>query len=271
CRLVVVHDLVSLGASRAGRREHAPAVAETLPPGVDAYLPRLPESTRLVVSESRALPANHPLLRVARELGAEVRHFPLPSEAELAEWIARRARGKGVSIEPQAVALLATYVGTNLRLLDRELEKLATYVGAGGTVSRQDVERLVSSVQEASIFHMVDALGSRDRRRAVVLLRRLLQEGNAPLYILTMIVRQFRLLLQARELDAQGVPLAEMAREMEVQPWLAGKSLRQARNFRPAELEAILAQLLDIDVGIKTGQLEGPLALDLFVLRWAGR
>jgi DNA polymerase-3 subunit delta len=118
---------------------------------------------------------------------------------------------------------------------------------------------------------MVDALGSRDRRRAIVLLRRLLQEGKAPLYILTMIVRQFRLLLEARELEAEGVPPAEMARAMGVQPWLASKILKQAHNFRPSDLEAILAQLLDIDVGIKTGQLQGPVALDMFVLRWAGR
>ncbi len=269
-RLVVVQDLLPAASGRAARKEQAPP-ADTLPQGLEEYLPRLPETTRLVLSIPRSLPERHPLLHLAREIGADVRHFPLPAGPELADWILRRARGKGVNIEPRAVDLLASYIGNDLRLLDQELEKLAAYVTDRGTITRADVETLVASVREASIFQMVDALGSRDRRRAVVLLRRLLQEGKAPLYILTMIVRQFRLLLEARELEAEGVPPAEMAREMDVQPWLASKILKQAHNFRPSDLEAILAQLLDIDVGIKTGQLQGPVALELFVLRWAGR
>jgi DNA polymerase-3 subunit delta len=272
CRLVIVSDFVSPSAggkdSRRGRRE-APVDGGLR--GLEEYLPRLPESTQLVLNESRSLPDGHPLLRLASDLGACVRQFALPQGPDLEQWIARRARDKGTSITWEAMALLANYVGPNLRLLDQELEKLATYLGEGGTIGRQEVERLVSSLQEASIFHMVDALASRDRRRALTLLRRLLSEGAAPLYLLTMIARQFRLLLQAQELEAQRVPAAAMAQEMAVPAFVVRKSLQQARNFRPAELRTILAHLLDIDVGIKTGQVDGPLALDLFVVRWAGR
>lgn len=272
-RLVIVRDLVSPPApARGTRREEAPVPADD---GrlreLEAYLPQLPESTWLVLNEARSLPGGHPLLALAQGPRGQARHFPTPKGEELSRWINEQAASKGATIAGDAVALLARYIGPNLRLLDQELTKLATYVGEGGRIGRPEVERLVSSVQEASIFHLVDALGLRDRRRAVRLLHRLLEEGNAPLYILTMVTRQFRLLLQARELDAKGVPAAEMAREMEVRDWLVGKCLAQARNFRPADLRTILAQLLDIDVGIKTGRVDGALALDLFVVRWSGR
>jgi len=271
CRLVIVDDLLSSAAAGEGsRRERREVPDEARLRALEEYVPQLPASARLVLNESRSLAAGHRLLRLAEEQGGYVRQFALPSGPELERWIRRRARSKGVGIAAEAVALLATYLGPNLRLLDQELEKLATYLGGSGTIGRQDVERLVSSLQEASVFHLVDALGSRRGRRALVLLRRLLDERNAPLYLLTMIARQFRLLLQARELDARGVPAADMAQQMEVAPWVARKSVEQAMNFSPAELKTILAQLLDIDVGIKTGQLEGPLALDLFVVRWAG-
>lgn len=273
CRLVIVHDLLSSSAAGKGTRRgrgDAPADEGRLR-DLEGYLPQLPESTRLVLNEARSLPASHPFLRLAGECKGDVRNFAVPAGGDLEQWIRTRAQSKGVSISSEAMALLATYIGANLRLLDQELEKLATYLGGSGTISRQDVERLVSSLQEANIFHMVDALGSRDGRRALVLLHQLMAGGAVPLYLLTMITRQFRLLLQARELDARGVTAVAMAKEMEVKPFIATKSLKQARNFRPAELRAILAQLLDIDVGIKTGRTNGPAALDLFVMRWASR
>ena len=270
-RLVVVHDLVSSPTGGKGPRRQQGSAGDDKLRSLEAYLPQMPETARLVLDESRSLPEGHRLLRLAGEQGGHVRHFALPAGPRLDQWIKRRARSKGVGISPQAVALLATYLGPNLRLLAQELEKLATYLGGEGTIGREDVERLVSSLQEANVFHLVDALGSRRGRRALVLLRRLLDEKRAPLYILTMIARQFRLLLQARELDAQGVPAARMARQMEVRPFVARKCLQQATNFCPADLRTILGELLDIDVGIKTGRLEGPLALELFVVRWAGR
>lgn len=274
-RLVIVHDLLSSAGggkgSRRGQREKPSEAEPKRMEGLEEYLPQLPESARLVLSESRALPDSHKLLRRAKELGAYVRRFDLPQGAELEQWIAQRAQSKGVGIDRNAVALLTGFIGPNLRLLDQELEKLATYLGGSGTIGREEVKRLVSSLQEANIFHMVDALGSRDGRRALTLLRRLLDENAAPLYLLTMIVRQFRLLLQAQELAAKGATPAEMAREMQSPAFVVRKCAQQARNFTPGELRAILAQLLDIDVGIKTGRVAGPLALDLFVARWAGR
>ncbi len=271
-RLVVVSDLVTaLAPGKPGRKRTAAPANEGLWRELNEYLPQLPGSTRLVLNESKALPDGHPLLRLAESCGAHVRAFAVPEGDALQEWIRRRAGGKGVAIAPAAAALLATYVGPHLRLLDQELEKLAVYLGGEGTIGREDVERLVSAVQEANVFHMVDALGSRKGRRALQLLYRLLDDGAAPLYLLTMMARQFRLLLMARELDAKGVPPADMARQMEVQSFIARKCLQQALNYRLEDLRAIMPELLDIDVGIKTGRLDGPLALDLFVVRWAGR
>jgi len=272
-RLVIVNGLraAAEGEEKPRRKRGEARADDAFWQALEGYLPWLPQSTELVFNVAEALPGGHPLLRLAASCGGQVRAFAVPVGAELEHWIRRRAEAKGASIAPDAAELLATYVGANLRLLDQELEKLATYVGPAGTIGRREVERLVSAVQEANIFHMVDALGNRDGRRALQLLRRLLQEGKAPLLLLTMITRQFRLLLQARELDAQRVPVAEMARQMEVKPFVAKKCLEQAMHFRPGDLRAILAELLDIDVGIKTGQLDGPLALDLFVTRWTER
>lgn len=278
-RLVIVHDLLGplgAGGGKGSRRAANKKSSEDGGEGtrlaeVQEYLPQVPETARLVFNESRALGEKHPFLAQVASLGGEVRAFPLPSGPDLERWIAARAQALGVEIAPPAVALLTTFIGPNPRLLANELEKLATYLGGQGTIGRAEVEALVPAVQEANIFHMTDALGNRDGRRALLLLRRLLADRAAPLYLLTMIVRQFRLLLQAKELDARGASPTEMEREMEVRSFAASSALRQSRNYSTAELKAILAQLLEIDTGIKTGQVDGPVALDLFVARWGNR
>ncbi len=126
CRLVIVGDLISSAGGKGARREEGDGGGLR---GLESYLPRLPETTRLVLNESRSLPGGHALLRLAEEQGAYVKQFALPAGPELEQWIRRRAQGKGVAITPEATGLLATYVGANLRLLEQELEKLATYLG----------------------------------------------------------------------------------------------------------------------------------------------
>ena len=272
-RLVIVEELLGPPpppGNKASRRAEAIAAADQARLAeILEWLPQAPGTTRLVINESRTLGDRHPLLRRVDEAGGQVQAFAVPAGAELPHWITGRARGLGVDISQPAIQLLTEHIGPNLRLLANELEKLATYLDGRGTIGPAEVEKLVPAEQEADVFHLVGAVGSRDSRRALLLLRRLMdRDRKHPLYLLTMLVRQFRLLLQARELEARGASPQEMAREMEVQPWMPAKLLSQARNFTPGELKAILGELLEIDAGIKTGQADGPLALELFCARW---
>jgi DNA polymerase III delta subunit len=77
-----------------------------------------------------------------------------------------------------------------------------------------------------------------------------------------MIVRQYRLLLLARELLDARAGEAEVAQALGMKPYPAGKICAQARRFNLAELEGIYRRLLDYDVEIKTGRIEAAAALD---------
>ncbi|OGO39832.1 MAG: hypothetical protein A2Z04_00610 [Chloroflexi bacterium RBG_16_57_9] len=124
---------------------------------------------------------------------------------------------------------------------------------------------MVNSVREASVFEMVDAIAARDRRRALNLLHELLDDGQPPLYLLTMIVRQFRILMQLRELSAQGEGPEAIRARLGLHPFVVEKGLRQARNFSLAQLDTIYDSLLVTDTAIKTGQSDPILALDLLI------
>jgi len=163
------------------------------------------------------------------------------------------------------VTLLAALVGNDLRLLDQEIEKLLLYA-EGRQVTSQDVQTLVSLARQASIFELVDCVGRRQTDRALHLLHRLLEEGEAPLYLLTMLARQVRILIQVSELRSQGVPPAQVAGRLKLHVYVAEKALAQAQNFSPAQLEAAHQRLVETDWAIKTGKCDEVLALDLLIV-----
>jgi DNA polymerase-3 subunit delta len=236
------------------------------------YLPHLPETTHLVLNVNRALPARHRLLTAVAALGkqGDVRLFVLPAlkGGELARWVERRAQGKGARLGPGVADDLATFIGPDLRRIDNELEKLALYTG-GRAITREDVRRLVPYAQEAGIFAMVDALALRQTAQALRLLTQLHNEGAHPLYLLTMIVRQYRILLQVKGLMEQGLDRETIATRLGLHPFPTGKAMAQAQHYRFDQLVNIYDRLLATDVAIKTGQMEALLALNVLVVELA--
>ena len=278
-RLVIVEGLASRvssgSASEEEKERSSPAKGKALLKEVAGYLPRLPDTTCLILVEDEVVKENHPLYKEAIAGGREyVKPFPMLQGAELERWISRRAKIKGAQIEPLAVRELTIYVGNDLRLLAIELEKLATYVAGKGPIRLEDVHRLVSYVREETIFRLVDALGERNGPAAIQMLHQLLEgssEPNYALYILSMIARQFRLLSQAKEMSEGRSPSDEMMKALHLSHrFILDKMLVQARNFSLERLKEIYRKLQRIDVAIKTGGMETVLALDMFVAEVCG-
>lgn len=266
-RLVIVEGLLTRLAPRKDR-ELSTSQRELLTTLAD-YLPRLPETTRLVFIEDKPLPARHSMLRLARqEERGYVKRFDPPDAKVLPRWIEKRVRKYGGEIEPQAAQQLAAVVGTDLRLLDQEIIKLVTYTQSptgGQAITIADIEAVVPYAQAAVVFDLVDALGRRDGRTAAQTLHRLLDAGEHPLGLLAMIVRQFRLLIQVKELKAERATPRDIAKTLRLHPFPARKLHTQATHFTAAQLEAVYRHLLDTDVAIKTGKIDPEVALDLLV------
>ena len=80
-----------------------------------------------------------------------------------------------------------------------------------------------------------------------------------------MVVRQFRLMLLARELiDMQGSP-RELAQAQHAPDFAAEKAFEQARRYSLPALEAIYHRLLDIDAAAKTGRMPLPVGMEMLV------
>lgn len=275
-RLVIVEGLLGRleprASSRAKKREksRSPSASELeYADKLAAYLPDLPPSTRLVFVERKRLSPHNPILKQATDSSeAYVREFKQPGSGALQDWIRRQARRKGADITGDAVRMLISFVGQNMRLLDQELEKLVALVNYSGTITGDDVKTLVHATHDPNIFSLVDALGLRDRQRAMLELQELLATGASDLYLLAMMTRQIRLILSVKDLvEEKGLAPDATRRELRISHrFILEKLLRQARWFSIEELEMIQRRMLGIDQAIKTGSIEGSLALELLVV-----
>lgn len=253
-RLVVVYDVLS---SKPGKE---------LLDQLAAYLPAMPESTRLFFLESSPLRSNHRLIGLAEKSeNGYVKRFNRPEGNRLQQWIQQRVADAGGEISPQATHMLATDIGNDLAVMANEVEKLVLFKQGEGMIEADDVARLCPYVAEASIFDLVDALGNRNGQQAAVLLHHKLTEGADPFYLFAMIVRQFRLLIQVKELMEDGLKPPAIAKAAGIHSFVAGKLFQQSQHFSLAQLEQIYAHLLETDVGVKTGRADMVTSLNLFV------
>jgi DNA polymerase-3 subunit delta len=274
-RMVIVNGLLhhlvkrsKAGVSDPGGRRQ-PAWKKTFLKELADYLPELPRKTRLLFVESESLKMTHPIVKLAlaqgKAQGAHVKEFKVPKESNLPGWIARRVRKQGGDLSRTAAGMLAQLVGADMRLLDQEIDKLLVYAD-GRQVTGEDVQALVSRAREAVVFDLVDAIGHRQAARALELQHQLIDDGEAPLFLLAMLGRQVRLLIQIKELQAQGVSQPELTKTLKLHPYVVGKVLSQIPRFSMAQLEKAHERLVDTDWAIKTGRMNDKLALDLLVV-----
>lgn len=260
-RLVIVRGLLGWltrkGAGQTGKEALA-QLAEALP--------NLPDHARLVLVERQEIAANNAIIKLAGSHAAGyLKAFTTPKDPTA--WISKRAKSEyDTAIEPAAAAALANLTTGDLRRADNELVKLVNYVDSARPITEDDVAALTPYVPEANIFKMVEAIAEGRGALALELLHRLLAEkGEDPFRIYGMIVRQFRLLLLAKEhLEGGGGPTG-VASAAGVAPFVAQILVRQVQAFSLADLERIYRNLSEIDFRMKTGQIEPLLALDLFV------
>jgi DNA polymerase-3 subunit delta len=226
-------------------------------------LSNVPPTTVLVFVDGDVKKGNLLLKQLAPL--AQVREFSELKGNSLNEWIRSRVKGSGGVISPEAVKMLAVYAGDNLWVLASEIDKLILYC-AGKRIEEKDIKEVVSYAREANVFTMVDALIEGRSVTAVPLLQQMLDEGAAAPYILFMITRQVRLLVEVKELINLKCNRNEIRDRMGItNDFVLNKALEQSRNYSMERLEQIYRKILETDISIKQGIWKGDLALDLLV------
>jgi DNA polymerase-3 subunit delta len=240
----------------------------------EEYISNVPEFARLVIHEMMEPKEaeKHWLMKWAGRNTTTIKTqaFMLPKQRDMAGWIINEAKNQSGKIDPAAASKLAEMIGVDTRQAGMEIAKLLAYVNWARPVQGSDVEAVCIVTSQQSVFEFVDALSQGNGKVAQKLLHRLLENEDA-FALWGMVVRQFRLLIQAREiLDGRGNK-DDVARALGVHPFVAEKTTGQANHFSMESLENIYRRLLVIDERVKTSQITLDLALDTLIMELAGK
>jgi len=232
------------------------------------FIEKIPDSTRLVIYESvePREAEKHWLNKWAEKTKlAQTQAFMSPRVREMSGWILNETKNQNGQMEKTAADRLVEMVGADTRQAAQEISKLLAYVNWARPIKVADVEAVSIVTAEPDIFAMVDALALGNGKSAQKLLHRLL-ESDDPFSVWGMVVRQFRLLLLAREvIDQRGGP-REVEQALGVHSFVAEKVFSQAKRFSLPALEKIYHKLLEIDEAAKTSQVPLDLAMETLVV-----
>ena len=188
------------------------------------------------------------------------------SNTEATRWVVKEARQKGAKISQQAALRLTAFFGSDLWQLSQEIEKLTNFKnsqqaalikdGQEAEIGVSDIEVMVRGSVDENIFALTDAISHRNKARSLELLEKEIDSGAADSYLLHMIMRQFKILLQVRQAIENGMSSRKIINDLKLHPFVVQKSLAQARNFTLIGLKNILNKLLAIDRKVKVGQAD---------------
>lgn len=253
-RLVVVKDAPVFAASRkkgddaeGGEEEKGGHADEQ----IMAYVKEPAPSTCLLFL-SGGIDSRRKVTKAVVTAGAAVECQPLRADDAIM-WAQQRCQSKGKRMGSAAAHLLVEKVGTDLRLMDAELEKLVLYVGAAREVAPADVETLVSNLAETEVYRLTEAVMLKQRAKAMLLLQQTLRQVDHPLQLLAAITSRFRQMLTVKALVARGLSKKEGASIAKMHPYAYEKMTGHVAHIPRNEIAAAFRRLLEADLAMKSG------------------
>jgi DNA polymerase III subunit delta len=229
---------------------------------------KLPETNVAIIWQAEAIGKTNEAKKLAEILKKQkyAYEFPAMDRNELVSWIVKEVAARGASIDRMATQKIADDIGRDMWLVNSVIDQLVAYK-KGGEIRSADVALFAEEKIEDNIFNLVDAIVAGNKKLAFKLLDDERKSGEDDAFIFSMMLRQFKILVQMRDLWEREDNLTsdQIAKTLGLHPFVAKKSLPQVRRYGLGDLQRAYDGLLDVDVGLKTGLAKYDLLVDLFV------
>ncbi|OQW49359.1 MAG: hypothetical protein A4S09_12050 [Proteobacteria bacterium SG_bin7] len=191
-------------------------------------------------------------------------NFKTPYEREFPQWIQYLAKSNNVALGNQVPQLLLSRVGPNLLVLNNEIQKLALSLGTKNKIEDQDVVNWISQSKEESVFDLANAFGNHDKNQSLTLLKRLLDQGQAAIGILTILARHLRILLEIKSANRKDT--LGLASQIGIPPFFMKDYIRQSNSWSIDSLSMAMKNLRATESLLKSTSVSTDIALTKFLV-----
>ena len=231
------------------------------------YIKNLPETACFLFVESE-VDKRGKMYKAVKDKGRAV-EMGRQDEKTLLYWLAGMVKKEGKQIKESTARYLVAKTGTDMENLEKEMEKLFSYTLGQTEITVQDVDEICTTQVTNKIFDMVEAVAAKQQKQALDYYYDLLALKEPPMRILYLLARQFKLLMEVKDLSGRGYDKPQIAKTAGLHPFVAGKYIKQCRSFSKEELRSIMEEAANTEEMVKTGRLNDRMSVELFIVKYS--
>lgn len=174
------------------------------------------------------------------------------NEQTLFKFVKSMLNDTEVSASNDNISYFLSCVSTDMNEISQELTKLIEYIEVG-EITKEAIDKLTTKTTEYKVFLLVNLICEKKSGEALKQYDLLLENKESPLMLLTLIAKQFKLLLLTKILIGEKKDNNAIADQLKVKSFFVRTYVTQSKNFTAKELYNNFKECLDVDVKIKSG------------------
>lgn len=250
------HKLIRIDGDDFCKEEDLSKLSQALQGGALATLVLVPKKKTAFNAAAKALKHSAACVECAR-----------PKGKDLAGYVIRFAEEEGKKMPSAAAHKLIELLGEDLLALQNQVKLLAIFVGEGKEIGLEKVQALFAESAEKDVFQLTQYILQNDKAKTFALLRQLLDQGEVPLVLFSLLARHYRVLLKLKLLERKRLNAYEMASLVKLPAFVIEKNLPQARLMGWKKMIRIYQDLSKTDALLKSSSLPPLANLEKFI--WA--
>lgn len=149
--------------------------------------------------------------------------------------------------------------------LENEINKICNYRTGNKEIIKEDIDNILSKSLEMNIFNLLASVSSKNGEEALRKFNEIYLSNQPVLFVLHMIIRQLRNMLNYKILKEKGYSSNDINKKMSMSQYEFQKISIQSKNFTVAQLEKAMFYCLDTDNRLKTSSIDERLAMEMLI------
>ncbi|MBR2527446.1 MAG: DNA polymerase III subunit delta [Blautia sp.] len=233
------------------------------------YLGKIPEHVVLIFNEKTA--DKRTRLYKALSKSGRVAEFARLKPERLQQWVVEYLKHAGRTIGQSQAQTILLQTGDDMGTLRQEMEKLIAYTEGRDVITAEDITDITTVSYKDKVFELFRVMVKGEQKKALQMYYELLSLKISAMMTLSLMVRHFSQLLRAKELEESRLSSKEMGELIGVNPYFVKGILQEAASFTEEELKLAVSESLSAEEAVKTGHIDGTLALELLIVQYSSR
>jgi len=173
-------------------------------------------------------------------------------ENETRQYLQNLAKLENKKISSASINSIIELCGTDLQEIHSQWDKLILFLGDKEEVDANSVEEVIGLTSHFNVFQLIDNMMIGNYKKALKIIKSLLETGTHPLQPLALIIRHFSQLEQLLLAGNDYTRIQELKKALKIWDFQFSKMQNQMQRLSLSRVEEIISELSNIDVELKT-------------------